>query len=416
METDGKFIKHGWIWILSIFIFFFNRLPGIPGGVSLVILLTPFWIYLLYRQQRLLTSLICLIPILLFIPVHLYNGVDLNSYTVSMIILITVLLFALCFHFIIVENQVNLDMIFRDIVILNFIMVLISLILLYVPSMKESVWYMVPISENIPSIPRLKLFTLEASHYSFILAPLVIYFFSRAVFFKTSGKYLMLSMVTLPLLLSFSMGVLACFLFSAGIILILFYRRILNSRKKWYWLLSVLLLIGVSLVVLYYTIPDNPLFVRTQNILSGRDTSAKGRTYDAFILADKIAGLKSKWFGIGPGQLKIIGRDIVLSYYAYLKIPDSVRIPNASAETIAYFGYSGFIIRILVEVVLFFVTRVYRNPFRLWLFLFVFIYQFTGSYITNASEYIVWVLVFSGIFPEFRGEQYLNGDQISRSV
>ena len=37
-------------------------------------------------------------------------------------------------------------------------------------------------SENIAVIPRLKLFTYEASHYSYLLAPVVIYFYAKALF------------------------------------------------------------------------------------------------------------------------------------------------------------------------------------------------------------------------------------------
>ncbi|MGZ5242366.1 MAG: hypothetical protein ACXWW0_00725 [Bacteroidia bacterium] len=82
-------------------------------------------------------------------------------------------------------------------------------------------------------------------------------------------------------------------------------------------------------------------------------------------------------------------------------MPIAVRIPNAAAETIIYFGYIGFAIRIGLQLFLFIKTKVYRHPFRLWLFLFVFIYQFTGSYITNFAEYLIWMLAFSSLFPEF---------------
>src|SRR5690606_31566754 len=125
-----------------------------------------------------------------------------------------------------------------------------------------------------------------------------------------------------------------------------------------------------------------------------------GRTYEAFIIADHVAALKSKLWGIGPAQLKFIARDSIVQYYHYMKIPEVIRIPNASAESIVWYGYVGFALRILLQLFLFVKTKVWQNPFRLWLFLFVFIYQFTGSYITNSYEYLLWILVFLPLFKD----------------
>ncbi|MGZ5135232.1 MAG: hypothetical protein ACXWCG_08785, partial [Flavitalea sp.] len=50
----------------------------------------------------------------------------------------------------------------------------------------------------------------------------------------------------------------------------------------------------------------------------------------------------------------------------------------------------------------FFKTKVWSNYYRLSLFLFIFIYQFTGSYLTNIAEYVIWILAFHpGLFTEF---------------
>ena len=157
----------------------------------------------------------------------------------------------------------------------------------------------------------------------------------------------------------------------------------------------------VLLIAGYKVYPSNPLFVRIHNIFNGDDTSARGRTYEAFILAHKIIAQRSFLWGIGPGQLKLIGRETIIQYYYYFDIPKVIRIPNAAAETIVYFGYVGFVFRLLIEIALFFITKIYQHPYRLWLFSFVFIYQFTGSYITNVAEYLVWLIVFSPVFPEF---------------
>jgi len=169
-------------------------------------------------------------------------------------------------------------------------------------------------------------------------------------------------------------------------------------RQKLFLILISLLSITVLLAILN---PDNPLFNRLLNVVQGTDTSARGRTYESFILAHKIVAEKNLFFGIGPGQLKVFGRNIIIQYYSYSNIPEVVRIPNACADTIVCFGYLGLAIRLGIQLLLFYTTKLFKNPFRLWLFLFLFIYQFTGSYITNPVEYMLWALVFAPVFKDF---------------
>jgi hypothetical protein len=145
---------------------------------------------------------------------------------------------------------------------------------------------------------------------------------------------------------------------------------------------------------------NNILFSRVQNILLGRDTSGKGRTFDAYILADKVLQTGNEYWGIGAGQLKIIGESIVADYYLYYKDFTAV-VPNAVAETWVVFGWVGLSFRFFIEIFLFFYTKVWSNYFRLLLFIFIFIYQFTGSFITNVAEYVIWILAFTNVFSQF---------------
>jgi hypothetical protein len=125
-----------------------------------------------------------------------------------------------------------------------------------------------------------------------------------------------------------------------------------------------------------------------------------GRTSDAFVIARKLLEEKNSYWGIGIGQLKFVGNDMIRAYYLYYN-NTPVAIPNAAAETLALFGWIGLIARIFIQLSLFFVTRVWTNYFRLMLFLFIFLYQFTGSYITNVAEYVIWILAFTNAFPAF---------------
>jgi len=395
-------IKQKWVLTLSILIFFFNSL--LPAdGFTFTLLLTPIWIYYLYNKGRLREISVVALLSLPFVIIHLVQGVNTSHYISSFLVIISVLFFAFAWKFAIEEKNINLDAVFKAIVVLNFLLVLLSILLLLVPALKQLVWYMVPISNGIV-IPRLKLFTSEASHYSLWLAPIAIYFYTVAIFLSPKRPLATLFMVSVPLLLSFSLGVLAALIMSFVLMLIVYLKKVSFSKKGKQYLAIVLLFTFAAFLIAYLFYPSNPLFLRLKYVWQGKDTSARGRTFEAFILANKIIAQKSHLWGIGPGQLNILGRNTILQYYSYSNAPQAVRIPNASAETILFFGYVGFAFRIALELFLFFKTKVFNNPIRFWLFAFVFIYQFTGSYITNITEYIIWILAFSNAFPQLNNK------------
>lgn len=399
MATSALPVKHGWVWLFAILIFFFNSFL-LPEGVTLVLLLTPVWAYILYQQSRLHIVPFILFPLFVYAIIHLIQGVEVVHYFRSLLIICGLTTFLVMSYSYFNNDAINWDLIFKDIAILNIFLAVISLCLLRFPTINSIVWYKIPVSKNI-NLPRLKLFTEEASHYSFFFAPIAIYFYSRPLFFKTTGAALTLFIVTLPLIISFSLGVLACIGVSFLAILVLYSKRIFTTPRKRIWLGAAIIAAAILLLLAWRFDPGNPLFLRIHNIFNGDDTSARGRTYEAFILANKIIAQKSALWGIGLGQLAHMGREIIIQYYYYFNIPAVIRIPNASAETIIFFGYAGLILRLSIEVWLFIATRVYVNPYRMWLFLFVFIYQFTGSYITDTAEYLVWIIAFSTIFPEY---------------
>jgi hypothetical protein len=78
-----------------------------------------------------------------------------------------------------------------------------------------------------------------------------------------------------------------------------------------------------------------------------------------------------------------------------------ITIPNAVAETWTLFGIAGLMLRFIAEISLFFSRKVWCNYYRLILFVFIFIYQFTGSFVTNLAEYVIWILAFTEVFPQF---------------
>ena len=159
---------------------------------------------------------------------------------------------------------------------------------------------------------------------------------------------------------------------------------------------------ATAAILLLIVYPNNPIYVRILNIFTGNDSSAQGRTSEAFHIAYMVAEIKSILFGAGPGQIKTVGREIILNYYHYNPDEfDALRIPNTVGETFAYFGIVGIILRFVAIFWLFVKTRVSSNSFRLMLFIFVFIYQFTGSFFTNIAELAIWALAFVNCCPEF---------------
>ncbi|MBS1774406.1 MAG: hypothetical protein JST82_16230 [Bacteroidetes bacterium] len=400
MEATNQHLKNIWVGFIVLFLFFFNT-AFLPQSVTFTLLLTPVWLYLIAVHKRVRLFLGLMIPLLLFAVLHFSQGVAITRYIISDAIIVCTIAFLIVANDYINDTSVNWDKIFRNITILNFTLTLLSIFILFIPVLKPLVWYTLPISEHLDNLPRLKLFTSEASHYSLLFCPLAIYFYSRMLFFKGKGVLYNFLIVSIPLILSFSFGVLGALLMSTVIVLVSYSSRIFHNTRRKNIFLFIFILLVILLIVLFVFFPDNPVFLRIANIYHGDDTSARGRTYEAFILANKIIQQKSMLWGIGPGQIKLLGRSIVIEYYSYTRMPDVIRIPNASAETIIYFGYVGLVIRLLIEIFFFFRTKVYANPFRLWLFVFIFIYQFTGSYITNTTEYLIWLLVFSNIFPDF---------------
>lgn len=361
-------------------LFFFNSFL-LPAYLSLPLLLTPIWLFLIFRYEKQQVITMLFIPAI-YTCIHLYYGIDLFKYLIAEIPLLCMLLFTAACYYFLKNTSYDLDLIFRNIIILNFLLVTGSLLFLLTPVIRDMFWYKATFSNELRSYPRLKLFTTSPSLYAAWMAPITIYFYSRILFYKTTNAWLSLFMVSVPILFTLSLGVMAALIVSAIAIVRIYFSQILFTprRKQLFFIYTGMSLLLLSACVYFF--PSNPLFVRIYDVFKGYDLSGKVKTFGALMNAHQLIANKSLLWGAGPGQFSVAD------------------IPNAAAQTIAAFGYAGLVIRILVEVLLFVKTKVYTNPYRLWLFLFVFLYQFTGSSLTNAAEYIMWALAFAPIFPD----------------
>lgn len=395
--------SHIILMAVGVLFFFFNGLL-LPQGLLYTTLLTPFFFLNLLQKKEVKVYIgFFLTTLILAIIQYSYTG-HLGEYLKSFILFQCVAVFVLNTYSIINEG-VQLTRLLKTLGSINLILLAISIVLLFIPAIRTLVWYEVPISPGIPVIPRLKMFTYEASYYSLLLVPVFCYYLLRKLLLN--GKWgLALAGFSISLLLSFSMGVLGGLLLS----FFLLYAFNLNELKRKINLnyISITCVVLIALTITAFKLyPHNPLFQRLLNIKNGEDTSARGRTYESFELAWNLAKMQSKWFGAGLGQLKITGREYIIQYYGYSNMTGDVRIPNAVAETLNVYGIIGIIIRFSIIIFLFIKTKVWQNYYRLLLFIFIFIYQFTGSFLFNLAEYIIWLLAFSpSLFQQFNRQHF----------
>jgi len=386
--------------LIALFFFFLNA-AGLPQGLTYMALLTPLlyvWIVCHRQREILWPFLLLLFP---FIVLHLaVNDASFKPYFVSLANLVAIYVF--CQAFILFLSRArNLETIFYRLLQINFILCLIALPF-YFSSSFSIFWIEQELTKGVNGFRRLRMFTYEASYYATLFVPLFTFFFLH-YFLPGGGRRspVLLPMVTLPLLLSFSLGVMSALLLALVLLFLFHFRRlVLQPRVQVGMLFSTLVLFPV-LLLLAASFPGNALFFRLENVFSGQDTSGNGRTFEAFTLSMRMLQLKSRLWGIGLGQIKPLGTEIIRDYYLYPMDHTIFAIPNAAAETLTVFGFAGLFLRLSVQLFLFFYTRVWTSYYRLTLFFFVFIYQFTGSFITNHAEYVIWILAFTEVFPRF---------------
>lgn len=383
------------------FLYFFLNGVFLPHGLLYTTLLTPVLLIWLLKFPSFRYIWIFFIVLLPFALIHFRIGVANNMYYLkSATLLFTVYIFCIAFYQYLSECH-SIRTIYRKLLSVNILFVGFAIVALFIPSLKLIFWYYNEITQGFKTV-RLQLLTYEPSYYSTLLLPLVMYYYLKIIVLKLPNPVLSFLLATIPLFLSLSFGVILGLLLALGITLLAGYRRFFNTRILFYVLLGGSILI-VLLAVLLTVFSHNVFVVRFTNVLSGNDSSFRGRTVESFYLGWELAKMKSLWFGVGPGQVKALGYELFSNFYNYGGFkPEEIAIPNAMGDTLATFGIIGLSIRVGLQGYFFFRTRVYTNYYRLALFLFVFIYQFTGSFITNIAEYVIWVLAFHpGIFKEF---------------
>jgi len=404
MKRDPSYYAY-----LSYFIlyFFFNNLL-LKEGLLYTTLMAPLFVYWLFKQNRLKDMLTWALLLIIPIPFHLILGVDASTYVISSLLVAAAWIFLFTALETVRNTLPGMDDLFKKILIVNAILVMVALLLLPFPFIRDIMWDSVPMSKNLEAIPRLKLLAYEPSHYGLLLSPVIFYFLLQIFTGKASHPLLTALAVGLPLLLTFSFGIIGAMFLATGISSIAYFHRFShNSRRLYLYGLGFLLVTVIGLWVFW---PGNPLFTRLGNILEGSDSSSKGRLFYSFMFAKDLVAEHAAWLGVGPGQIKVLAHDLIINFYQYTgHYSEVVRIPNSMGEMLATYGIYGFVLKIVLELWFFVRMKVYKNLYCLTLFAFIFIYQFTGSFLVNAAEIGIWAFVFMGRFEKFELENLKEG-------
>lgn len=384
------FRVHKFLGVVLIF-FFFNTV-GLPKGILFTSVLAPyFYLWLIKHNVRLVATkfLAVLSP---FVVAHLVLGVDYRYYLTSFLVLFSVYLSGYAIYR-------GLPMV-RDpgrflllAIRLNFAASLVALVVKATP-LAALLWGKNVISANMDEVMRLKMLMYEPSHYSSVIVPLVLFAYFRCLLRFSVRNLGVLLMVLFPLGLSYSFGNISAVLIAIGVITVVYLRPICRLNRAYLFAIPLAALLVAAVLL------SGSFAQRLANIVTGNDTSGQARTVLSYLLSYQIASVKSLWWGVGLGQVKVIAPDIIAVINKFWAENDA-HLPCVIAETMATFGIFGLSLRLLAEIFLFFRTRVYRNYYRLSLFIFMFVYQFTGSYTTNIIEYAIWIVAFSPLFPEF---------------
>lgn len=384
------------------YLYLFFNVFLLPNGMFYTMLLAPLFLYHSLIRVVIKPYLLFVILVILFWVMQRGTVISYKDYLRSyLLIFLNITFLTNCYLYFRQAGSDELSMLFKKLTYFNFVMVGVAVVAFFIPPLKPLFWYMIPITEGSGVVARLKMLWSEASIYALVLSPLFLYFFLQGLFISKRIRFSFLLLLVLPLVLSNSMGVILGLLCALATTILFFRKSFLSTER----LIQLLLITGILLLALgawYWYDPNNVLMLRLNNILHGKDTSAKGRTVESFVLAGKfLQQCNGWWTGIGPGQFKLAGKELLLSYYHYSGNVADIRIPNACADTLIIYGIPGLVLRLGVQGFLFFYTRVYRNIYRFSVFVFLFLYQFSGSYFNNLLEWTIWVMVFSAGFDQF---------------
>ncbi|RLD62619.1 MAG: hypothetical protein DRI95_12865 [Bacteroidetes bacterium] len=392
------------VFLSFALLYFFCNNIFLPQGLLYTALFTPLFLFWLYKEDRIKNLIKWSILLIVPIPFHVYLGFDIRTYIISTGLVITAWVFLFTAIEALQKMKDKLEEVFEFVLFVNFVLVIFILIGLYFVPDNSVFWYIKRITHGVSIFPRLMLMSYEPSHYALLLTPVYLFFILKILTGQAKYNRLLIIGVGLPLFLTLSFGVVGAIIIAIAFVLVVYFRKLPIITKR-IVLFGFPFLFAVTLI-LWQAWPNNVVFVRLENVFLGTDTSTNGRIKYAFSIANDFVLHYKAWFGIGPGQIKILFNDLIANFYHSESLYEGVwRIPNSMAELLATYGYYGIILKFGFEVYFFIRLKIYQNLYSLSLFIFIFIYQFTGSFIVNIAELGIWAMVFQSKFTDFNIEK-----------
>ncbi len=174
------------------FVYFFVNSVALPFGVTYTALLAPFfyfWILLRRKKEIVFPFVLILTPFI--IMQVLYVDVVRKVYFYSLLNVIFVYIFCQAVYTFL-NVCLDVEKIFRRLLIINFILCLVSIILYFTP-WNDIVWIQQELTEGVNDFRRLKLFTYEASYYATLFVPLFCFYSLQYLFRRNELKGWLLS-------------------------------------------------------------------------------------------------------------------------------------------------------------------------------------------------------------------------------
>jgi len=388
------------VFLSVVIIYFFFNNAFLPHGLLYTTILSPLFLYWLIKKGKLPKMLAWSVLFLIPIPFHLYLGVNLKSYIISTGIIATVYVFLFTALEAIKQEGEGLEKVFKVVLYTNALLAALVWIGLFFDVGNFIFWHYIPITHGVSVFPRLMLLAYEPSLYALLLSPVYLFFIIKIITGQAKPLFLVILAVSIPLIISLSFGVIGGITIAILLTLLISFKKLPGITKKYlFYGLAAILIIGFITTIFW---PENPVSVRVVNILTGNDTSSEGRIESAFNVAIDLIHFKKAYMGVGPGQVKELYNDLLTTYYKLdLASPIDYRIPNSIAEMLAIYGLYGIIVKIGLEIYFFVRLKTYKNIYTFALFSFIFLYQFTGSFIVNISEIGIWAIVFGSRFDSF---------------
>lgn len=294
-----------------------------------------------------------------------------SAYVVNVLIFMASVIFA-AYVYLYVPRLRDFHGLVKRVIRLKVFLALIALILLGLGA-GHFLWRE---SAANPGSMRLHMFFYEPSIYALVVAPFAVYAVIEFLKKRDRKSLLLVLMAVFPLLLARSAGVIGGIAIATLLCNFRAVARLLSVRN---WIV-----IGI-VAAAAFAVAGNFLIGRTARIVEGNDQSGLVRVVYSLGAAEELIEHRGFWLGAGPGEAKYALGTYTSQYRAF----GGDRLASSVASTLAAVGVVGLAIKLALMLGLFFGTRSHKCKYSRTLFVFLFIYQFTGGYFNDVNEFVI---------------------------